>query len=364
MARGRDRVVQGAISQGRPAADRRHAVPHRPSRDADRAAAHLQRAAGGRPADRHDERSAALGHRRRRRAAHHAAVRRVDRRHGHARLRNAHGDPQGEVRGARRSLPRRRRRRDRAPRVQERARAAGRAQSADRLPDARAANRSTPAAVLGILGDLAEQRVAAPTRRRRRASFRVSSRTSRSRSRSTSSSGSRASPRRSRTGRARGIAPARSTACCNDPTPPTSVETVLREFEGARLETARSRKADSPPRPRACGARRVARSRPRRGGGAVGRARAAHLGAAAGTVGRVHPRRLRGGCEQPARRARRGRHRRRSGQPLQSAVHPRSERRRARRISSTPSATDSSTPRRRRAAAASRAFRRSSSSTS
>ena len=114
-----------------------------------RAAAHLQRAAGRRTADRHDERPSAGRDRRRRRAADHAAVRRTDRRHRRAGLRDAHGDPQGQVRGARRALPRRRDRGGRPARVRERARAAGRAQSPDRLSRRSAASRSTPSTVRG-----------------------------------------------------------------------------------------------------------------------------------------------------------------------------------------------------------------------
>ena len=92
--------------------------------------------------DRHDERSAAGRDRRRRRAADHAVLRRADRRHRRAGLRDAHGDP---ARASARSAASRS-----EPgvieelgrhRVRQRARAAGRAQSADRVPGARRARR-------------------------------------------------------------------------------------------------------------------------------------------------------------------------------------------------------------------------------
>ena len=272
-----------------------------------------------------------VGDRRRRRAADHAPVRRIDRRHGHARLRDAHGDPQGEVRGARRAFPRRRRRRGRAPRVQERARAAGRAQSTHRLPDAGWRAGRCRQRCSAILGDLAEQRPRASPPRRRRASFRASSRTSRvavaqhveqwktrlteaiaywtSEGYRTGALDARAARRRRRR---------------------RVVETVLREFEATRVAgcaISRSRSSASTARSRAHDAfhdpDRV------RGGGATARARAAHVVAASGAVGGIHARRASrsAASNQLAVRAADAIVAR-PGQPVQPAVHSRAERRR------------------------------------
>ena len=196
--RRRDRALPGALSPGRRPAHRRHAVPHRPPRDAVRAAPHLQRADRRRPPDRDDERPPADRDRRRRRAPHHPPVGRTDRRHRHARLRDAHGDSQSQVRRARRALSAGRHRRGGAHRVQERARAAGRAQPAHRLSDARrrAGRRSTASRRSLATSPISASRVPEPTGQQR--VRRSSSPTSRARWRSTSSSGGVASTKRSR----------------------------------------------------------------------------------------------------------------------------------------------------------------------
>ena len=127
--------------------------------------------------------------------------------------------------------------------------------------------------------------------------------------------------------RAKAIAPACSSASLHDATPPTSVESVLREFEGNGHQAARSRAADAAPRqgawrrttrfaipiasPRrsSCSSARCARRRRRRD--RRRRSRAPDSRSARATSSPCAPRTRR----------------RRAGQPVQPAVHSRAERR-------------------------------------
>ena len=148
------------------------------------------------------------------------------------------------------------------------------------------------------------------------------------------------------------------------PTPPTSVEALLRELRGERVEAPRPRAADRRGSIAALGGARAFRDPDRVAEAEQLLERAlAGVVAAAGTVGGVHARRLRGRaratsspCAPPTRSSPC------PGSALQPALHPRPERRRQ----DAPAERDRQRARRRRrgGAASSRACRRSCSSTS